>query len=118
MRIVILTDRPFPYGMAHTTRILAYARGMSDAGAVVSVLCTKPTESPGDNIKNVETEGDFGGIHFKYTTGTTTRSTAAFKRIVQYYSGFFRAKKELRRMQESGIKCCSSRKEVNIPLLV
>jgi glycosyltransferase involved in cell wall biosynthesis len=87
--------------MAHTTRILAYARGMSDAGAVVSVLCTKPTESPGDNIKNVETEGDFGGIHFKYTTGTTTRSTAAFKRIVQYYSGFFRAKKELRRMQES-----------------
>jgi glycosyltransferase involved in cell wall biosynthesis len=100
MRIVILTERPFPYGMAATTRMVAYARGMIDAGADVSVLCTKPTETPGRKSINTETEGDFEGIHFKYTPGTTVRSSSAFRRVIHYYSGFFRAKKELRRMQE------------------
>ena len=100
MRIVILTEGPFPYGMAATTRMVTYARGMIEAGAEVSVLCTKPTEAPGENLRNTEIKGDFEGIHFNYTAGTTSRSPVAFKRLILYYTGFFRAKKELRRMQE------------------
>jgi glycosyltransferase involved in cell wall biosynthesis len=100
MRIVILTEGPFPYGMAATTRMVAYARGMLVAGADVSVLCTKPTESRGKKSRNTEIEADFRGIHFKYTPGNTTRSRDAFKRFIHYLNGFARAKKELRRMQE------------------
>jgi len=86
--------------MASITRIVAYARGMKDAGSDVSVLCIKSTEIRGKKIQNIEVERDFEGIHFTYTPGTTTPSPYAFKRVIHYYSGFFRTRKELRRMQE------------------
>ena len=100
MRIVILTERPFPHGMASTTRIVAYARGMKDAGSDVSVLCTNSTEIRGKRIQNTEVECNFEGTHFTYTPGTSTRSSSAFKRVIHYYSVLFRTRKVLRRMQE------------------
>ncbi len=85
--------------MAATTRTLACARGMVEAGADVYVLVSKPTEPPGRKIINPDTTGKFEGIHFKYTCGTTIRSSSALKRIWDYYHGFFQARKELRKMQ-------------------
>ena len=86
--------------MASTTRTLAYARGLVEAGADVSVLITKPTELPGRKTNNTETEGNFKGIFFKYTAGTTTRSVSSLRRIRHYYSGFYRAGKEMRQIHQ------------------
>ena len=52
MRIVILTEGPFPYGMAATTRMVTYARGMTDAGADVSVLYQAHRNSREKNTKH------------------------------------------------------------------
>lgn len=98
MRVVIQTEGPFPFGMAATTRLLTYARGMVEAGAEVTVLCTKPSEAPGTTPVNTVTEGSFEGINFKYTPGTTQRSSSSLKRLFHYYKGFFYGKKELRKM--------------------
>ena len=102
MRIVILTERPFPYGMASTNRLIAYARGMVDSGSEVFVLCTKPTEYPGRQPLNVEREGTFKGIRFKYTNQSTVRNKSAFIRILQYFIGFYRGKKELKKLVGEG----------------
>ncbi|MFC2113429.1 glycosyltransferase family 4 protein [Bacteroidota bacterium] len=100
MKVIILTEGPFPYGMASTTRLVAYARGMVDAGAEVTVLCTKPTEVTGSPQINFRNEGEFKGIKFKYTPGITLRPKSVFRRILLYYSGFIKAKIELKKMSE------------------
>ena len=98
MRVVIQTEGPFPSGMAATTRLLTYARGMIEAGAEVTVLCTKPSEAPLATPVNTVIEGSFEGIRFKYTPGTTQRSSSSLIRLFHYYKGFYNGKKELRRM--------------------
>ena len=100
MNIVILTENPFPDGPASTIRLTAYAHGMLAAGAGVNVLCTKATEPPGRNPRNREAQGVFEGIRFRYTAGTTIRPSSPFKRIFLYYSGFFKARKELQKIHE------------------
>lgn len=78
--LVIITNEPFPIGMAATNRILTYATEIAKQKKV-KVLIAKPTELP-QKIKNVASEGIYKNINFKYMHATTVwpkESTKIYK---------------------------------------
>lgn len=85
MKILIITSYPFPYGMAQTNRLIAMARGLTHAGADVEVVVSKATEW--DTVRNQMARGDYQGVKFTYTTGTTVRPPHPVKRAILYYRG-------------------------------
>jgi glycosyltransferase involved in cell wall biosynthesis len=73
LRVVILGDwLPFPHGMATTGRALLMARALTEAGAHVRVLCLQAADHP-SRIENTVVRGEYAGIPFEYTCGTTVR---------------------------------------------
>jgi glycosyltransferase involved in cell wall biosynthesis len=71
VNIFILTNEPFPIGMAATNRIISYARGIAELSHYVTVLCLRPTESESGPVYNQNIRGEYSGIHFEYVSGTT-----------------------------------------------
>jgi glycosyltransferase involved in cell wall biosynthesis len=73
LEIVILGDwLPFPHGMATTGRALLMARALTEAGAQVRVLSLQAADHP-SHVKNTVVRGEYMGISFEYTCGTTVR---------------------------------------------
>ncbi|MFN8209094.1 MAG: glycosyltransferase family 4 protein [Bacteroidales bacterium] len=89
LRIVLLSHFPFPYGLAVTNRLIAYARGLAEAGHKVEVLVMKPTEDE-KALLNKETSGDYLGIKFQYTSGTTLLQRSVQGRIRASFLGYVR----------------------------
>lgn len=87
MKILIITNYPFPYGLAQTNRLIAMAKGLIHAGADVKVIITKATESK-NKIRNVNTSGIYEGVPFQYSTSTTVRPSGTFSRLKWYFIGF------------------------------
>lgn len=85
MRILIITNYPFPHGMAQTNRIIAMAKGLIHAGAGVDLLVSKATEL--GEPKNREAAGNYQGIAFTYATGTPIRPAGKVRRAILYYRG-------------------------------
>lgn len=73
-KIIIFTSDPFPYGMAATNRIISYAKGFNYHNRDVEVICMRRSEKEGDIIQNVETQGNYKGIKFKYLSKSTIKS--------------------------------------------
>jgi glycosyltransferase involved in cell wall biosynthesis len=96
MNIKILTEAPFPYGMAVTNRIISYSRGIVELGHDVEVVCLKPTEKDPKRIQNKEFKGDFSGIRFYYSAKTTLWQGSKFQKIWLLHKGMFGAVKYLR----------------------
>ena len=71
-KIVILTNNPFPVGLAATNRILTYCKGFIHHGYFPEVISIKPTE-PYNNPINSSVNGIFNGIKYAYPGGTTIR---------------------------------------------
>ena len=73
--IVILTGPGvgFPNGLASTVRVAALARGLSEQGRRVRLLCLGPSEVPSLGVRNIEARGSQDGVGFEYTCGRTTR---------------------------------------------
>ena len=86
MNIIILTQHPFPYGLAQTNRLISIARGMVKAKAKVKIICTKPTESP-HKIRNKQVQGEFENVRFQYSSNETIRKKNPFYRLFRYYWG-------------------------------
>ena len=71
--VVVLGDwLQFPHGMATTTRARLMARGLTEAGARVRVICLQATEHQ-SHPENSQVRGDYHGVSFEYTAGTTLR---------------------------------------------
>ena len=85
MRLLIITNYPFPYGLAQTNRLIAIARGLHHAGAEVEVVISKATEV--DYKRNNRATGNYHGIPFTYTTGATVRPARTWPRAVLFYRG-------------------------------
>ncbi len=100
MRIVFITNYPFPYGMAQTNRIIAMARGLLYAGADVEVVVSKATEI-GKPV-NTEVTGAFQGIRFTYAAGKTVRPPGTFKRALLFSRGQVRTLHYLIRENRKG----------------
>jgi glycosyltransferase involved in cell wall biosynthesis len=90
VNIFILTDQPFPIGMAATNRIISYARGIAELSHYVKVLCLRPTEPESGPVQNATIRGEYSGIHFEYVSGSTIWPRKKIKKlfwvIKSYYS--------------------------------
>ena len=74
LHVVVLTSwMRFPHGMAATNRALLAARALVAAGADVRFIIMQASERP-PVIENTEVRGEYRGVVFEYTTGTTRRS--------------------------------------------
>lgn len=92
LKIILLSHFPFPNGQAVTNRMISYARGLVEAGHEVEVLTLKPTEIA-SQVRNKEIKGDFLGIPYRYTSGTSIVQPNVFRRIFLNLKGYFTALK-------------------------
>jgi glycosyltransferase involved in cell wall biosynthesis len=67
MNIFIITNEPFPIGMAATNRLLSLARGYVENNAYVKVICIRT----GRSEVNKSPTGNVKGIEYEYSCGTT-----------------------------------------------
>ncbi len=85
MKIVILLNEQYPYGMACTNRTHLYTRGLAELGNDVVILVPRPTESPG-NLRNYETNGVYEGVRFRYAYDTVISKSFWGRRIQNFHS--------------------------------
>lgn len=71
-KILILTNQPFPVGLAGTNRILSYCKGFIYHGYQPEVICIRPTERY-NNIINHQPTGIYEGIRYTYPGRTSVR---------------------------------------------
>lgn len=82
MKVFIIAREPFPNGMAATNRIKNYAKGLMSAGIECEVIIFSRTERYGQTPHNLDGQGIFEGIHFRYSGGTPLRgSNVLIRRI-------------------------------------
>ena len=74
-RAVILGESfGFPNGMAAASRVRLLAKGLLHYGAEITVLLSRASESMGSHV-NTEVVGNYDGVHFEYSSGSTIRSS-------------------------------------------
>jgi glycosyltransferase involved in cell wall biosynthesis len=83
MKIRIITHAPFPEGLATTNRVYYHAKGLHANGVDVKIFIALATERP-ENVTNAEPSGNYKGIDFEYSGGTTIRSSSYLRRKVNY----------------------------------
>jgi len=86
-KVFIFTSEPFPMGMAATNRIISYAKGFTFNKREVEIVCFRKTEEK-KNIKNVQIEGVYEGINFRYLSGNTVKSKNFFLKRIDDISGY------------------------------
>lgn len=101
MNVIIVHSGPFPNGVAATNRMISYARGMVELSHNVYILCIKPSEDIDGPVRNKEVEGNYSGIHFRYTAGTTKRKKLLAARVVDSVKGLFNAFGFIRKMNKT-----------------
>ena len=89
LNIIILTDSPFPIGLASTSRIIAYAGGFIDNGARVKVVCYRPTEKK-NNVINKEISGIYNHIPFIYSCNNNIIRNNIISRNIANFISIFR----------------------------
>ena len=77
--LVMMHGSGFPNGLAPTQRIRLEARALTEAGVRVTILLTRASDRP-HAIRNARSEGEWHGVGFKYSTGTTVRCDQFLKR--------------------------------------
>lgn len=81
MKARIITQAPFPEGLATTNRVFYNAKGLQKNGVDVKVYIALPTERNG-HIKNPKPSGSYKGIDFEYSGLNSVRSRSFFKRRI------------------------------------
>lgn len=87
MKIAVLLDEQFPFGMASANRTLLYTKGLVEAGNDVEVLIPRATERF-DNIRNFEITGVHERVKFKYAFESIIRKSFTGRRIQNFISFF------------------------------
>lgn len=80
MKLYIITDEPFPSGMASTNRITCYAKSLIMQGMECEIIIYHRTERYGAPPRNTLREGLVNGIHFTYIGETPLRDKKILKR--------------------------------------
>ena len=89
MKITIILNEPYPYGMACTNRIHLYAKRFKEQGHDVEIIIPKPTESHHTQARNTEIEGEYEGVKFRYPLNPV-RSTSFLKRRINDVLAYFK----------------------------
>lgn len=74
MKVYIITNEPFPHGMAASKRIYCYAKGMQAAGLECEVITVYRTEKKANPLGNVKARGIYDGVCYRYIANTTYRN--------------------------------------------
>jgi glycosyltransferase involved in cell wall biosynthesis len=90
----------FPNGYGATARVYAYAKGLSENGVSVHVICFKTSERAESGIANTETQGVYDGIPFEYACGTTVRANTFWLRRWLEIKGAWRFWRLMREMKQ------------------
>lgn len=98
MKVYIITREPFPNGMAGTNRIKCYAKALISRGVECVVLNYTRTEVYGKKIQNIDGNGIFEGIPFKYIGGTPLRGCNVILRRINDYLDKERLKRYLKKV--------------------
>lgn len=64
MKIAIICSYPLPYGMAATTRIFSYSKGLVALGADIEVISYMPSGIGIDNLE--DDKGELDGVKYRY----------------------------------------------------
>lgn len=95
----------FPNGMAATSRVTAYARGLASTGAAVHLILLGPSEIDETRALNTETSGVYEGIPFEYMSISTVKSASFFTRQWRLARGMLEARKRIRELSTtSGVE--------------
>ena len=88
--LAIVTNEPFPFGMAATNRIISYTKEICKTNTSVKVYIAKPTEL-NNQILNLEFEGIHQDIQFKYVHNKTKweESNNYLKKIIIIIKGLY-----------------------------
>ena len=103
MKVAILSIYSFPYGMAATNRIAAYAQGLVENGVEVDVMTIHPTDSPvQDKGEEKPDEGVYNGVRYYHPSGRYRNKSKilralAFKTGFRYWRGAYKVRKLLRK---------------------
>ncbi len=87
MKIGILLDEQFPFGMAAANRTFLYTKGLVELGNDVEILIPRPTEGS-DNIRNFDIKGIHKGVKFRYAYESII-SRSFIRRRIQNFISFF-----------------------------
>ena len=90
MKIAVITQAPFPEGLATTNRVYYHAKGLKENGVEVKIFLTMPTERMGKVVNN-NISGEINGIPFEYTPGKTIRSLSFIQRRIDDFFGPIKA---------------------------
>lgn len=74
MKVYIITNEPFPYGMAAAKRIYCYAKGMQALSIECEVITVFRTEKKSNLLGNVKAKGLFEGVSYRYIANSTYRN--------------------------------------------
>jgi glycosyltransferase involved in cell wall biosynthesis len=85
MNIVVLTSSSFPIGFASTNRLLSYSKPIVESGNKMKVICLIPTEIESETIQNKDIKGEYKGIFFEYSSGTTLWPKSGEKKLKKLY---------------------------------
>lgn len=75
MKVYIITNSPFPYGMAPVKRKICYAKALLSQGVDCKVVVFSRTEKKGKPTPNISSKGVFEGVPFEYLGGSNVRSS-------------------------------------------
>jgi glycosyltransferase involved in cell wall biosynthesis len=92
--IIILTNNPFPVGLAGTSRILSYCKGFQYHGYQPEIICIRPTE-PYKNPFNTSAKGNFNSIKYSYPGGTAIRVASFWGRRFNDFTALLLSLKKL-----------------------
>jgi glycosyltransferase involved in cell wall biosynthesis len=85
MKIAIILDEQYPFGMAATNRTHLYAKALTELGHHVHVLVPRAMDKP-DKIVNREVSGIYEGVQFRYGHETVMRKTFLGRRKQNMFS--------------------------------
>ena len=85
MNIYIITNHPFPYGMAATNRIKCYAKAIIRQDIPCKILIYHRTEVFGKKPRNTKGHGIFEGVEYNYIGRTPLRGKNKYIRAFNDY---------------------------------
>ena len=87
MKIAVLLDEQFPFGMAAANRTLLYTKGLVELGNEVEILIPRATELY-NKTRNFETKGIHEGVRFRYAYESVIRRSFSGRRVQNFISFF------------------------------
>jgi glycosyltransferase involved in cell wall biosynthesis len=102
LEVVVLGDwLPFPRGMAATSRARLVARALRSAGIHSRVVTMQAADRP-TQVENTAVRGEYQGVPFEYTCGTTVRHDSFLARRLIATWGWLHGAARLVRLRREG----------------